>query len=245
MKVFATHVNEDAKFVDRLQSDLVDRGVQVWRADRQVAPGESFVGRIKSAIESAEIIVVVVSRAALRSQWFRSELALAVAEKERRHEKRIIPILVEASADIPFFIRDLHYLDMSDEKSYKHGVDALTQAILSPRPTEQDALEREKAKLDFVSAGKQVLELEKLSASNMLFMGMAKILVRFLVFNAVLMGLLGGAALISYLTSEVPRGLARLVLSVSAILLAALMAYVYLQLRRFTPTRPRERENVK
>jgi len=73
--------------------------------------------------------VVVVSGNTASSQWQTSEIALAISEHEKDTSKKVIPVIIDRKAEIPFFLRSLQASDLSDEKAYTNNFPQLVQAL--------------------------------------------------------------------------------------------------------------------
>jgi len=63
------------------------------------------------------------------SQWQTSEIALAISEHEKDTSKKVIPVIIDRKAEIPFFLRSLQASDLSDEKAYTNNFPQLVQAL--------------------------------------------------------------------------------------------------------------------
>lgn len=93
-QVFISYSHKDREFVTRLTADLRRRvpQVEVWY-DMMVAPGESWVRSLSERIESAEIILSVLSPDYLESQWAQQEAQVALLRASEK-KARFIPLLV-------------------------------------------------------------------------------------------------------------------------------------------------------
>jgi hypothetical protein len=88
--VFISHSSKDRKTARKICSELENRGVNCWVADRDVGPGENFQEAIVRAIRAAKVMVLVFTENANHSTEIKKELALA-----SRYGLVIIPARVE------------------------------------------------------------------------------------------------------------------------------------------------------
>lgn len=129
MNVFISYATEDAAFVQGLEKTLVSAGLEVIRAERLIQPGDTWTERIVSAIDAADVILFVLTPRSSRSEFVRTEVALAVSAQGAVEGKLIVPVIAEGPIDLPFFLRHLQYVDLSDSQSYERNLSSLLNAI--------------------------------------------------------------------------------------------------------------------
>jgi hypothetical protein len=100
-QVFISHAHEDAEFAHRLAADLRTRGWRVWIAPDSIRHGEMWVEAISRGLEESSVFVLVLTEAAVRSRWVKSEANVAI-EMEHRGKLRFVPLEV-SSRDVPAF----------------------------------------------------------------------------------------------------------------------------------------------
>lgn len=76
--VFVSYQRRDVEYARLLAERLIGYGGEVWW-DREIGPGEDWRERIVAALERAEIVVLLHSAAAERSEEVQKELAVASA----------------------------------------------------------------------------------------------------------------------------------------------------------------------
>lgn len=106
MSVFLSYAREDEAKAKALARALERAGHEVWW-DRHIHGGTEYSAEIEQALEQAESIVVLWSKAAIASGWVRDEAA------EGRDSRRLIPISLD-SARPPIGFRQVHTIDFSD-----------------------------------------------------------------------------------------------------------------------------------
>lgn len=131
--VFISHSYKDKEFVRKLASDLSSYGITPWVDELEIRPGDSIVARISEGISQADCILVVLSEDSLRSKWFQEEIKVAFQRDSAGAKRFLIPIVL-GKVEIPPFLRDKKYIDLSE--SYQAGLNELVRVILK-QPSEK------------------------------------------------------------------------------------------------------------
>ncbi len=92
---FISYAGEDEEFAKRLYTDLQRQGIRCWFAPEDLRIGERFWDDIDKAVRVREKLVVVLSQAALESEWIEGEIATAFAEEHRWKQTVIFPIRID------------------------------------------------------------------------------------------------------------------------------------------------------
>ena len=92
-KIFISHSSKDKRFVRKLVSELEARGFSTWLDERELHAGDQLAETIGDAIASAKVVVVVISKASVRSKWLRHELNQAT-ELMIKGKCRLIPVVI-------------------------------------------------------------------------------------------------------------------------------------------------------
>jgi len=83
-RVFLSHASADDALVRTLQQRLQDLGQGVWIDSRELRGGDLLWPAIRQAIEDADAYAILVSPAALQSEWVHRELRHAIEVRNRR-----------------------------------------------------------------------------------------------------------------------------------------------------------------
>lgn len=126
MNVFLSYVSADKEIARQVARGLERCGLEVW-TDEEVLPGESLSAAIGTALGKADAFVVLVTKRASPSQWAGLEVGAAVASG-----KRVIPVLLEAGADMPLILRDRSYLDLSEPQTRGDRINLLCRTLKEP-----------------------------------------------------------------------------------------------------------------
>jgi len=110
-KVFISYGSHDRRVADSLCSWLEGRGIPCWIAPRDISSG-NYAGEITRALRSADIILVVCSKASCQSEHVKNEVTLAF-----NNAKQIIPYCLEENA----FDDDLEYFLASKQRVSTSG----------------------------------------------------------------------------------------------------------------------------
>jgi hypothetical protein len=118
-KVFLSHTKADKEFVRRLAKDLKEYGFPVWLDEWELRVGDSLVGEIEKGIDTSAWMIIVLSPAALKSEWVLKELRAGLVRETERGKVFVLPALY-AKVELPPFLRDKFYADFTD--SYEDGL---------------------------------------------------------------------------------------------------------------------------
>jgi TIR domain len=146
VQVFLSYSSDDRAVAESIRSALKRQGVDIVPWEQVLKPGTYWASEIGRAIESADAFVVLLSKAAIESEWVQFEIASAIAAEARSDYKRILPILVEPGVRPPALLAP--YLAV--EATTPDEVDSVAKTfrrILTEAPTTiGKASEREKAR---------------------------------------------------------------------------------------------------
>ncbi|MEL7529904.1 MAG: CHAT domain-containing protein [Bacteroidota bacterium] len=95
-KVFISHTTADDAFIRELNFALQNQGVSTFVDSRDMSGGDEINVQVKQEIESAKHFMVVLSPAALNSEWVLREIEMAEAAKKMKGEGyKLIPLLIK------------------------------------------------------------------------------------------------------------------------------------------------------
>lgn len=135
MHVFLSYSHEDAQFVDRLARDLMHNKARVWIDRWQLSVGDSLIERIEKAVEDAYAVIIVLSRAATRSKWCRTELSSALLKELEQKRVFVLPVVIDR-CKVPLFLRGKLYADFRED--YDTGISNLLRALAPYISTSRD-----------------------------------------------------------------------------------------------------------
>lgn len=105
-KVFISYSTNDLPVVNHVRSLLEGSSIEVFVAEYSVDPGEPLPSKIKEAIHSCNLFLLMWSNNSKDSEWVSQEIGIAAS-----CNKNIIPVLLETGLHLPGFINNLKYLN--------------------------------------------------------------------------------------------------------------------------------------
>jgi hypothetical protein len=234
MRVWISYSSKDSNFATRLREDLTVMGIQTWLADDTVSPGDNWVEKIASAIESSDAILIVLSRESIQSPSLTSEMAFALSAKRASKTKLVIPLLLDKELKLPVFLSSIQYLDFSRNEKYKESLDSLIRALTSTSRVyiaEQDSAD---LRLRYLQAQKDLLEAEKQElAQKRLRVSLRIALVTTLATILITLGVVVASF-------ELTASMSNIVLSVVSFIIGVLAAFLTSYLYRASARRTRK-----
>lgn len=110
MSIFISYSRRDAKFVDQLSSQLIEKNIKVWKDDMKISAGDSLMDKIQAGIKGASYFCIVLSKNALQSDWVQVETQQALSHETQKKDIVILPIVID-DCEIPSFLQDKKYVD--------------------------------------------------------------------------------------------------------------------------------------
>lgn len=105
-RAFLSYSHTDEKFVDALAPELSTH-LRLWIDKVSLLPGVSLLRQIAANIDASSYLLVVLSKASVRSEWVRKEVAIADAQGVK-----IIGLKVD-DCRVPLEIAYLPYIDFA------------------------------------------------------------------------------------------------------------------------------------
>src|ERR1051325_7328532 len=103
--LFISYSHENESFVNRLIARLVESRVAVWYDRVEIKVGESLFEKIQGAIQSADFLAVVLSKASVQSTWCKEERKAGLLRQLEERRVVVLPLLLE-DCDVPLFLRE-------------------------------------------------------------------------------------------------------------------------------------------
>jgi hypothetical protein len=134
-KVFISYSASDRHIVSQIAEELENSGADVWYADRDLRAGKQ-ISNVFHQIESADFVLVALSRASVPSGWVSAEMQGALAAMRAGRALRVVPILLE-TVDLPVVLADTVSVDLRP-LNYDAGIARLRNIIAGEDPGEGD-----------------------------------------------------------------------------------------------------------
>ena len=121
MKVFLSHARKDVVLAAQLAEQLKDRGYfEVWQAFDQIAPGDNWAKITGKALDDAEMMVVLLTPSALKSDSIRNDIEYALGS--RKFEGRLFSVYVgptlQVGKDVPWILLTLPHRQVESAKEF-------------------------------------------------------------------------------------------------------------------------------
>src|SRR6266480_657437 len=102
MKVFLSHSVSDEDTAVELSKGLAKEGFDVWNPRIEVGAGGNFAEEIGRALRTSDAMVILVSPAAMKSDWMQEEINYALTEP--RFRNRVVPVILRPSSQMPWIL---------------------------------------------------------------------------------------------------------------------------------------------
>lgn len=106
--IFISYSHQDTDYVLKLESELIQRGFNVW-IDSRIEHGDTWPQVIEENLDRSTALIVVMSHKAKQSKWVQNELSRA-----QRKQKPIFPLLLEG--EVWLAVEATQYANVSDKK---------------------------------------------------------------------------------------------------------------------------------
>lgn len=118
MTIFLSYARADSKRALRLAADLRRLGIHLWIDQVDIEPGESWDSVVQAKLLESDVVVVLLSRAAVTSANVLDEVAFALDSR-----KRLVPIVLE-QCDRPLRLARVQHVAIDS------GIDEIAKAIV-------------------------------------------------------------------------------------------------------------------
>lgn len=117
--VFISYSSADENQASAIKDYLSAQGVQCWMAPESIEPGDDYSSVIPDAIDSSNILILLVSYNSQRSVWVPKELSYALSHRKKVIPYKIIPC--ELMKSFSFYLTDVQIIEYNNdiEKTYK------------------------------------------------------------------------------------------------------------------------------
>ena len=92
---FISYSSKDQEFADRIHADLQSKGVRCWFAPHDLPIGAKTWDGIDEAIRARDKMLLILSKAAVASDWVEDEVTTAFAEERRRKKLVLFPVRLD------------------------------------------------------------------------------------------------------------------------------------------------------
>jgi len=93
-EVFLSHSSKNTDVAVSVAGTLRNHGVPVWFSPTSILSAQQWHDEIGKALRRCDWFIVLLSRAAVESQWVKSELVYAL--RHNQYNDHILPVMIEA-----------------------------------------------------------------------------------------------------------------------------------------------------
>ena len=119
--IFVSYSRYDSKFALELADKMQKAGANVWMDQLNLETGTEWDNEIEKALDEANILIVVLSKAAVGSKHVKDEYSYALEQG-----MLVVPVIVE-KCHVPFRLRRLHWADFRNDP--KKGMHSLVRSL--------------------------------------------------------------------------------------------------------------------
>jgi toll-like receptor 13 len=128
-RVFISHAAEDLREAKHIARWCKDIGLSILINEEEIKVGEKWREKIADAIEKSEVIIVLVSKDALKSKWCSREWDVLCEKKWSRPDKSILLIKWENVKSPPFLCNYKGLNIKKNESDYELLKEHITQLL--------------------------------------------------------------------------------------------------------------------
>jgi hypothetical protein len=158
LSVFISYAKQDEKVADSVQNFLNQAGYRASTFTTSVSPGDRWISSISLSLETADAVIILLSRAALESPWVLYEISASIASVERSSYKRVIPVALSKDLAPSGVLAQYQWIITSGDP--REVANAVIQALQEPHAFDK-AQERSEARQNLQRV-QYFLDIEKL-----------------------------------------------------------------------------------
>ncbi|MCU0863680.1 MAG: toll/interleukin-1 receptor domain-containing protein [Planctomycetes bacterium] len=129
-RLFLSHATSDKTFARSLAVDLHHMGHTVWLDEWEISVGQSIPLCIGQGIDEADFVLVVLSKAAVKSGWVAREWSAKYWDEVGKSASLVMPVLLQ-DCTIPALLRGRKYADFRHD--YPSALEEIALALAGGR----------------------------------------------------------------------------------------------------------------
>lgn len=128
--VYISYSNRDRNWVQGyLYPRLKEAGLRVWIDLEEIRPGDAWSSKINQAVEQSRNMLLVLSPDSAASRWILEESEDFLSSAKGEQERRLIPLLLKPTQNVPMFISSFQWIDFTQEKLLESKMDELLSTL--------------------------------------------------------------------------------------------------------------------
>jgi hypothetical protein len=127
VSVFISYTHKDQEIAEKIAFYLVRANIHIWIDKWELNVGDSLIQKIQNAVTEASVLLVMLSKTSIESEWCKKELSVGLIRELEEKRVVVIPVLLE-DCDIPIFLRDKYYADFRED--FESAITKLQNSLL-------------------------------------------------------------------------------------------------------------------
>jgi TIR domain len=117
--IFLSYFHKDEPCADWLYDNLRSANLPVWYKRREVLIGDSILESIGEGLEGSELLVVVISQRAVKSNWVKAELEPKILQQIERQQVAVLPVVIDDTdpEEISIYLKGRKWINIPCEGS--------------------------------------------------------------------------------------------------------------------------------
>jgi hypothetical protein len=106
-RVFISHSSEDSQFATIVVKRMRSPDLNPWIDSDQIIAGEDILEKIGQGLRTMDVLVLLVSEAALQSRWIDLEIKTAIRREIEEKRVIVLPFIIDKTSrtELPWFLR--------------------------------------------------------------------------------------------------------------------------------------------
>ncbi len=135
MKIFISYSHQDKTHAALIAEQLKKAGHEVWYDSWSLKLGDNLLKKISEGIESADALILIISRNSSKSKWVMHEFSAIAFNDLSEQKRRIIPVLIDKGS-VPSYLSRYLYIDLSTDMEL--GIRKLVESLAPERQEEPE-----------------------------------------------------------------------------------------------------------
>lgn len=145
-RIFISHSSKDKPFAELVAEELRKAKVDPWIDSANVQVGDDIIEKIGAGLKTMDLLLLIVSREALKSPWVDREVKFASKRTIKEKEIRILPFIVDDTSieELPWPLDLLHARRVESNQAGARDVSLQVEAVLKKRDARLSTGHRER-----------------------------------------------------------------------------------------------------
>ncbi|HHQ6589240.1 TPA: toll/interleukin-1 receptor domain-containing protein [Serratia fonticola] len=151
MKIFLSYAHDDERIAQRIRNYLTHIDADMTFVLSDMTIGSNLQSSINDAIASSDAVLFIISKNTEKSEWVSQEISLAIYNKAKGKDIKLIPLRVDKNVEIPFFLKNYIYLDVSNDADFESAMSRLLLGLNKKTTTlakDELSIQAERIKLE-------------------------------------------------------------------------------------------------